>query len=458
LFLLPSNKKHIVSGRTVLTANNTAAPSRATIGGRSRRYILVMLTLVYVINYLDRNILNILLPAIKEEFHLTDAALGLLSGTSFAILYATLGVPLAWLADRVSRRNVIAFSMMLFSAMTLISGYAMSFVQLVGARIGTGIGEAGTSPSVNSIISDLYEPRERAGALSFYAAGLNIGLLIAFFGGGWVEQEFGWRNAFLAAGIPGLIVALLFLFTVPEPSRGHVEKLADTGRAPHLPETIRYLWSQRSFRFIALGTAMAAFGGYAGTSFIPAFLSRTHHMSPAQIGSTLAVLFGVVGGIGTYYSGVVADWLGKRDISWNMNAVVLFILLSIPFYPFYFLAPSLVVALACAVIPTMNGAAYLAPSYAMVQSLVPLRMRAQAAAILLFILNIIGFGLGPVSVGALSDALTPALGTDALRWALLSTVVTWIIAAWCFWMAGRTLKSDLAAGTGPKAPLAEVAP
>src|SRR6185295_4998746 len=355
---------------------STAAPARATIGGRSRRYILVMLTLVYVINYLDRNILNILLPAIKAEFHLTDAALGLLSGTSFAILYATLGVPLAWLADRVSRRNVIAFSMMLFSAMTLISGYAASFMQLVGARIGTGIGEAGTSPSVNSIVSDLYEPKERAGALSFYAAGLNVGLLLAFFGGGWIEQEFGWRNAFMAAGIPGLIIAFLFLFTVPEPKRGHVENLEDAGRAPHLPATIRYLWSQRSFRFIAIGTAMAAFGGYAGTSFVPAFLSRTHHMSSAQIGVTLAVLFGVVGGIGTYYSGIVADWLGKRDITWNMNAVVLFIVLSLPFYPFYFLAPSLVVALACAIIPTMNGAAYLAPSYAMVQSLVPLRMRA----------------------------------------------------------------------------------
>ncbi|MGZ5931232.1 MAG: spinster family MFS transporter [Rhizomicrobium sp.] len=440
-----------------MTIESSAAPSRATIGGRSRRYILVMLTLVYVINYLDRNILNILLPAIKAEFHLKDAALGLLSGTSFAILYATLGVPLAWLADRVNRRNVIAWSMMLFSAMTLVSGYAASFVQLVSARVGTGIGEAGTSPSVNSIISDLYEPKERAGALSFYAAGLNVGLLLAFFGGGWIEQHFGWRNAFLAAGIPGLIIALLFLFTVPEPRRGHIEELADTGTAPHLPETIRYLWSQRSFRFIALGTAMSSFGGYAGNTFVPAFLARNHHMSSAEIGVTLAVLFGAVGGLGTYYSGVIADWLGKRDVRWNMYVIVLFTLLSIPFFPFYYLAPSLVVTLACAIIPTANGAAYLAPSYAMVQSLVPLRMRAQAAAILLFVLNIIGFGLGPLTVGAISDALTPAFGVDALRWALLSTIVTWLIAAWCYWMASRTLTADLAAGTGPKAPLAEVA-
>ncbi len=211
-----------------MPTENTAAPVR--VGGTSRRYILVMLTLVYVVNYLDRNILNQLLPSIKTEFHLSDADLGFLSGTVFAILYATLGVPLAWLADRMNRRNVIAISMMLFAAMTAVSAFAASFVQLVLARIGTGVGEAGTSPSVNSIISDLYAPKERAGALSFYAAGLNVGLLLAFFGGGWIEQHFGWRMAFLAAGIPGLIIAFLFIFTVPEPKRGHVENITDTGR------------------------------------------------------------------------------------------------------------------------------------------------------------------------------------------------------------------------------------
>jgi MFS family permease len=440
-----------------LVIENNAAPPRAGIGGVSRSYILLMLTLVYVVNYLDRNILNILLPAIKAEFHLTDAALGLLSGTSFAILYATLGVPLAWLADRVSRRNVIAISMLLFSAMTAISGYAASFAQLISARIGTGIGEAGTSPSVNSIISDLYEPKERAGALSFYAAGLNIGLLLAFFGGGWIEQHFGWRDAFLAAGIPGLVIALLFLFTVPEPRRGHVERLTDPGEAPHLPETIKYLWSQRSFRFIALGTGMSSFGGYAANSFVPAFLGRTHHMTPSQIGLTLAILFGVVGGFGTYYSGVLADRLGARDVRWNMRVIYIAILVAIPFFPIYFLSPSLPLALAGAVLPTIIGAAYLAPCYAMVQSLVPLRMRAQAAAILLFVLNIVGFGLGPYAVGRLSDYLTPRLGSDALRWALLSTVITWLISAWCFWMASRTLSAELARANGPTVHVTEVA-
>ena len=441
-----------------MSIEKSAAPPRAGIDGVSRRYILVMLTLVYVINYLDRNILNILLPAIKAEFHLSDADLGFLSGTVFAILYATLGMPLAWLADRANRRNIIAYSMMLFSAMTLVSSYVVSFRQLVLARIGTGVGEAGTSPSVNSIISDLYEPKERAGALSFYATGLNVGLLLAFAGGGWVEQHFGWRNAFLAAGLPGLVIALLFLFTVPEPKRGHVEQLKDTGRAPSFGETMVYLWDRRSIRFICLGGALSAFGGYAGNTFISGFLRNLHHLDAETTGWVVAVLFGIVGGGGTYFSGVLTDHFGKRDMRWNMYVVILAILVAVPFFPFYFLAPNIYITLACAIPPTLIGAAYLAPSYAMVQSLVPLRMRTQAASVLLFVLNIIGFGTGPYLVGLESDLLRPMLGADSIRWALLSTVTTWLLAAWCFWMASRTLREDMARATAPPAELIEVAP
>jgi predicted MFS family arabinose efflux permease len=436
--------------------DNTAALSR--VGGVSRRYILFMLMLVYVVNYIDRTVLNILLPAIKAEFHLSDAALGLLSGTSFAIFYATLGIPLAWLADRVNRRNIIALSMALFSTMTVFSGLAPNFVALVFARLGTGIGEAGTSPPVNSIISDLYEPKERASALSFYAMGLNIGLLISSFGGGWMDQHFGWRAAFLAAGVPGLLLTLGILLTVPEPRRGQVERLTDSGLTPPLTETLSYLFAMPSFRLMASGCALSAFGGYAGAAFIPTFLVRNHGLTPSEVGLVLAGLFGVVGGLGTYFSGVFADALGKRDVRWNMNVIVLAIVVAVPFFPFYFLSSNFTLVLLAGIMPTAIGAAYIAPAYAMVQSLVPLRMRAQAAAFLLFILNIIGFGLGPLLVGALSDALTPTFHADALRWALLSTVTTWIVSAACYWFAGRYLPGDLAKAHAPRDPvLAEVA-
>lgn len=235
---------------------------------------------------------------------------------------------------------------------------------------------------------------------------------------------------------------------VPEPPRGHVERLQDTTRAPSFVSTVRFLWSQRSFRWMSIGAALSAFGGYAGITFTPLFLTVSHGMGPADRGLALALLSGVAGGFGTFISGVIADRLGKRNLRWNMYVPILFIAVSMPFMPYFYLAPSLTVALLCAIIPTANGAAYLAPALAMTQGLVPLRMRAQAAAILLFILNIIGYGLGPLCVGALSDALRPSLGNDSIRWAMLATAVPWIISAFCYWRASRTLTDDLVRGSG----------
>ena len=430
-----------------MATEDAIAPGVAGVG-RSRGFILAMVTLVYVVNYLDRNILAIALPEIKKEFLLSDAALGFLSGTAFAITYATLAMPLAWIADRANRRNVIAGSMALFSAMTVVCAYAANTLQLVIARVFTGVGEAGTGPSIQSIISDLYPPKQRGAALSIYSSGLNIGLLVAFFGGGLVVQYYGWRAAFLVSGLPGLFLVLIFLFVVPEPPRGHVEKLADKTKAPSFLSTVAFLWSQRSFRWIAIGTALSAFGGYAGITFIPLFLTVSHGMSPAARGFALAVLTGIAGGFGTYIAGVLADWLGKRDVRWNMWVPICFIVIAMPFTPFFYLLPNLFVALLCAIIPTMNGAAYLAPSLAMTQALVPLRMRAQAAAILLFVLNIIGYALGPLCVGKLSDLLRPTLGNDSIRWAMLSTVIPWIVSGFCYWFASKHLVDDLRRGSG----------
>jgi predicted MFS family arabinose efflux permease len=418
------------------------------IGGRSRGFILLMMTLVYVVNYMDRNILAIVLPEIKKDFHLSDAALGFLSGTSFAITYATLGMPLAWIADRANRRNVIAASLTLFSAMTVVCAYAGNTLQLIVARVFTGIGEAGTGPSIQSVLSDLYPPKQRGAALSIYSSGLNIGLLIAFFAGGLIDQVYGWRAAFLVAGMPGLILVFIFLFAVPEPARGHVEKIEDKSRAPSFATTVRHLWSLNSFRWISIGSALSAFGGYAGITFVPLFLTQSHGLTPSARGLVLALLAGVAGGFGTYISGVLADALGRRDVRWNMWVPIFFIAIAMPFMPYFYLSSSLAVTLACAIIPNINGSAYLGPVLAMTQSLVPLRMRAQAAAILLFILNIIGYGLGPLCVGKISDLLHPTLHDDSIRWAMLSTMTTWIASAFCYWQASRTLKADLARGSG----------
>lgn len=423
---------------------DAAAVPRAAISTGYRTYVLLVVTLVYVVNYLDRQILGILNPLIKTEFHVSNGEIGLLNGPVFALMYATLGIPIAVLADRVNRRNVIAASLAIFSLMTLFSAYAGKFWQLMLARFGTGIGEAGTGPSINSVLADLYPPQQRASALAFYSAGLNVGLLFAFFGGGWIAEHYGWRMAFLAAGAPGLLLVLLLMVTVREPPRGHVERLADAEPAPSLRAVSAYLWSQRSFRWMSFGTAMSSFGGYAGIAFIPQFLVVSHHMSLHAIGAVLSLLVGGAGAIGTYLAGVFADMFGKKDVRWNMYVPIYATFLSAVCTPVFYLSSNLTIALIAAAGPSLVGAAFVGPAYAMSQALVPLRMRARSAAILLFILNIIGLGLAAPTVGYLSDLLRPTFGPDSLRYALLMGIVTGLIGAWCYWRASKTLKADLA--------------
>lgn len=416
----------------------------APFSGAYRHYVLAILTLMYVVNYLDRQILAILLQPIKNEFQVSDTMLGLLAGPTFALFYATLGIPIARLADRGNRRNIIAVSLGLFSLMTVLCGLSARFWQLLVARIFTGVGEAGTGPSAQAIISDLYPPESRASAQSFYSAGLNIGLLIAFAIGGIIAQRYGWRAAFLAAGAPGLLLVFLVLFTMREPVRGHSEKLVDRGEAASFGTVARFLWSQRSFRYIALGSAMSAFSGYGATAFIPAFLIRSHHMTVAEIGLLFAALAGVGGWIGTFLAGIIADRLGKRDVRWNVYVSIGAVFLAVPFAPVFYLASNTTIAILAAIVPTAMGAVFVGPSVTMVQALVPLRMRATAAALLLFILNIIGLGLGPQTVGFLSQILMPSLGTDSLRYALLIGPVAGLISAWCYWRSASTLAADLA--------------
>jgi MFS family permease len=428
-------------------ADEIAPPGDAAASGAA--YTLFILTLVYVVNYLDRQILGILLPYIQKEFVLNDFEGGLLSGTVFAVIYATLGVPLATLADRWSRRNIIAASLATFSLMTVLSGYVTQFWQLIVTRFFTGVGEAGTGPSINSMIADLYPPHKRAGALAFYSAGLNVGLLLGFFGGGWMLEHFGWRSAFIASGAPGLLLVFLLLLTVREPKRGGVDNLADTAPTPTLLETIRHLVKVPSFKWIAIGCGMSAFGGYAGLAFIPKFLIVSHHMTPVQIGVALSLLTGVCGAIGTYFSGYLADRFGKRDVNWYMYVPIIATFIALPFAPIFYLTPSTTVALIAATGPATMGASYLGSSYAMAQGMVPLRMRAQTIGLLLFILNMIALGLGPATVGLISDLLRPYAGADSLRYALMTTMITGLLGAACYWRATKTLKGDLIRGSLP---------
>lgn len=411
---------------------------------RHRNYVLAILTLVYVVNYMDRQILNILLPQIKGEFALSDTQLGMLAGPVFAVVYSVLGLPMAMIADRVSRRKLIGATLGIFSITTFASAFVTSFVQLLVVRFGTGAGEAGTSPAVSSLISDLFPPEKRATALGIYASGLNIGLLIAFFGGGWVAEHHGWRSAFMIAGVPGLILAALFLLTVQEPRRGAIDAVADETQAPGLWTTTRYLFGMRSFRFIVAGASLSSFTGYAGLAFNPSYLSRTHGMNAMEIGVTLALLSGVLGFLGTMTAGIVSDRLGTGPLGRRAGMLVsmLGVLLALPAFPVFYLADSRWLAIAAAAIPAALSTTYMGPCFAAVQGLAPLRMRAKAQALLLFTVNMVGLGLGPQWVGIVSDLLRPQLGDDSLRYAMVTTILPLAVAGWCFWLAAAALRED----------------
>lgn len=416
---------------------------------RYRWYALGMLTLVFTSSHVDRQIMGILLEPIKADLQVTDGQMGLLIGITFALFYATLGMPIAWLADRSNRRNIVAASAAIWSVMTVLCGYAGSFLQLALARIGVGIGEAGSSPPSHSMIADLFPLATRTTALGVYAFGINIGLLIAYLGGGWLADTVGWRTTFVIVGAPGVLLAALVLLTVAEPRRGAQER-APTDTASQDPpppaafiDVVRHMWRTPTIFHGMLGTTLASFTGYGYVLWTPAFFVRSHDLSLTQTGLVMALFLGVVGGIGTLAAGRIADWLGARDPRWRIWVTGVAYLAGLPFLIAFFMVESLWLAMLCYVVPAFLGGWYLAPGFALVQNLTPASMRSLASSINLFVLNIIGLGTGPWLVGQVSDLLTPSYGTESLRHALVLLAFVNVWAAVHYALAGRTMTRDL---------------
>ena len=409
-----------------------------------RTYALGVLVVVYTFNFIDRQILSILMEAIKLDLGLSDTQLGLLSGFAFALFYATLGIPIARWGDRHNRRNLIALALAVWSAMTAISGLALNFWHLLLARIGVGVGEAGCSPPAHSIISDYYPPERRASALGIYSLGIPLGILFGFTAGGWINEFFGWRTAFFVVGIPGLLLALVVRFTVREPRRGLSEGREDTGPMPSAMETFGFLWRKRTFRHMAFGGALTAFVGYGLAGWAPVFFIRVHDMPTGELGTWLGLIFGIPGAIGIAWGGFLADRLGARDKRWYLwIAAIALAGIVPPTLAMYFL-PNPYWALTLMIVPVLFGNFYQATTFSQTQGLVELRMRAVAAAVLLFILNIIGLGLGPFAVGFFTDLLSGRFGDESVRYALAICTLVELWAAYHYWVAGKHLAGDLA--------------
>ncbi len=434
----------------------------------SRNYVLAILVLVYVVNFLDRQILAILQDSIKEDLQLTDTQLGLLGGVAFAVFYTTLGIPLAAWADRWIRKSILAMALTVWSGMTALCGIATNFPMLLALRIGVGVGEAGASPPSHSLISDYFPPEKRATALSIYSLGIPIGSALGVLIGGYGDQYFDWRTTFILVGIPGVLMAIVVQFTLKEPRRGMSEPggmPAEEIPAPPIKDVFRTLATRSAFWWLAFATAFHSLVGYGLGGWHGSFLRRApHDLLSGDAGLYLALL-GIPGALGTFFGGWFADKVAARtgEDRWYMWMPGMATICMLPFQLVAYTTESTGVALAMMGAAGFLASMYLGPAFGITQRLVGVRMRAVAASILLFVLNIIGMGIGPWLVGFLSSSFSGEGGSmmitemvtsggavpidtaQSLRYALLCVVIFNVAATACYVMAAKTVRRDLAA-------------
>jgi predicted MFS family arabinose efflux permease len=410
-----------------------------------RWYVLGLLFVVYIFNFIDRQILGILAQPIKEDLGLSDTQVGFMGGIAFAIFYTFVGIPIARLADRGVRRDILAVCLALWSGMTVLCGFATGFVSLLLCRIGVAIGEAGGSPPSHSIISDIFRQHQRATALGIYALGIPIGTMLGNLLGGVINDAFDWRTAFIVVGAPGIVLALIVRLSLREPRRGMSETVpvAVAGAVPPLGFVFKALWQRRSFRYLSLGAALHAFVGYGVGYWVPAFFIRSHGFTTTEIGTALFWL-GIPGIVGTFLGGYWADRLARRDTRWYVWLPGIATLVSVPFAYYVYTHGAPWFALWIYAVPVFLHGFYLGPTFALTQGLVGLRMRALAASILLFVVNLVGLGLGPQFVGIVSDLLQADQGAESLRIALVAVLAFNVVSTFLYFLAGRDLGRDLA--------------
>ena len=419
----------MAASATSQTADERSADERAI----SRRTLtLFLLTTTYFFSYMDRQILAILLEPIKADLKLSDTQLGLLSGLAFALFYATLGIPVARLADKGNRRNIIAASLAIWSAMTALCGMAQNFVQLLAARIGVGIGEAGSSPPSHSIIADLYPVDRRAGAMAIFTLGVVLGGGVGTLIGGFLSDLYGWRVAIIAIGLPGIVLALVVRLFVVEPRRGLSDPaLAVTAERPSVSTGFATLWAEPAARHLVAAVTLTSLIGYALGAWSPAYLSRSFGLTGTQIALILGPLVAIVGTISGVGGGRLADRLARQhgihSQSWMVGALKV---VAFPLTLGVYLAPNVTVAVVCIGFSYLFASSYLGPTFALIQGLAPVKLRSMWAAITLLVINLIGLGIGPTVIGVLSDLYRPSMGAESLRYALLTTAA---VTPWAIW-------------------------
>lgn len=442
-------------------SNTTTAPANSSTGAGYRAYVLFILIVVYTFNFIDRQIIGILSIPIQEELGLSDTQLGLMRGVSFAIFYSTLGVPIAMLADRVSRKWVIGVALTVWSAMTAVCGLAVNFWQLFLARMMVGVGEAGGVAPAYSLIADYFPPEKRSRALAIYSFGIPIGSAVGIIFGGVIATILDWRAAFIIVGLMGVVLAPIFIWSMKEPKRGGQDAPgADISPAP-FGKVISTLLTKPSFIFLALGAASSSMMGYGLFAWIPAFLVRSYGdqlpgflswmpdaLIPDGAGPILyaAYFYGVVvlvgGLIGIWLGGSLADKFGAKSRAAYARVPAIAFLCVLPFFVMGMLTNSLTLTFFILIVPTALSLAWLGPVLAALQHIVPPNMRATASAIFLLINNLVGIGIGDFVLGAMSDGLTARFGEESLRYSILTGTGFYFFAAIMLFIASGFLKRD----------------
>ena len=437
----------------------TGSPLIAPVSTAYRRYALWLLLIIYTLNFLDRQVVNILAEPIKQELGLADWQLGMMTGLAFAAFYTVLGIPIARLAERKNRPLIIATSVAAWCAFTVLCGFAQNFWHLILARIGVGVGEAGCTPPAHSLITDYVPKEKRASAIAFYSIGTPLGTLVGMAMGGLVADAYGWRVAFMVAGAPGVVFAIIAALTLVEPRKQLAADLAARAAQPiGFSAALAVLMAKKTFWLVALAAAIKAFIGYGQAPFTASFFFRNHTAELASLaaqfglksagflGLSLGLIAGTAGVAGAWLGGVIADRYGSKDIRAYVIAPALASVAAVPLYIAAINLPGAVPALILLVPYYLLGALWYGPVYATAQSIVDPAMRATTAAVLLFVINLIGLGLGPLGVGLLSDLFAGPMGmgsAEGVRWALVVSALMGVVSFGLFWRARRTIAAEM---------------
>ncbi len=433
-----------IDGSAPPAANSGAtATGKRVVRGYSY-YVLSVLCCVYGLNFLDRQVLNILIDPIEANLHTTDLQMGLLTGFGFVIFYLLFGIPIARWADLGSRRLIVTLGLTVWSVMTALSGLAGSFWQLAAARIGVGIGEAGGTPASHSLISDYFPRMARPRALAIYESSIYVGVFLGYLAGGWVSQIYGWRTAFFIAGLPGLAVAGIFYFTIRDPERGVSDGPQGDISKTTFADCLRFMATQRSLLFIVAGITFVAFANFSFGTWAPSFLRRIHPLRGGEIGTWLGAINGTAGVIGTLLGGFAVSRLRSTSERWIMFWPAIVTVGAAPALAGFLLVPSVTGCMLFYWLANLLLGFHLGPAFAMVQSLTKANMRSLASAITNLLACLVGAGLGPLMVGAASDTLTPRLGDTSIEYALLIPAFAPIFGTACFWCAAWFIRQDLA--------------